>query len=219
MSVNAPQRFLLCDDHPICCHGLRTWIESLPSPHERSFHFAHDGEHALVLAQQNRFDYVFMDVKLPGLSGLATIRKMLPLLGSAKVIMITGYTEGATVESLREALDELPIHAVITKSFSPEGLEPLFAHVQTDPLTPYLSAEIQALLSRTGSVRLTKRETEIIQLIASGFTTREIAQRLNCSQETVKTHRGNILSKTRVRNVAELGAWFSERYGKPNLSS
>lgn len=217
--MSAPKKILICDDHPVCCHGLRSAIEASAPEVRREFYFAATGRQAVDLSLEHHFDFVFMDMMLPDFSGIEAIRRMKPSLDGTKVILFTGYTDTWTIESLKRALQDRLIHAAMNKTYAIETIAALFTHLQDTPGVPYLDEATAASLNKVESVPMTKREMEILLFIVKGFTSKEIAERLGCSHETVRTHRQSILLKAGVRNAAELGAWFSERYGKPDASA
>jgi DNA-binding NarL/FixJ family response regulator len=216
--MSTPQKILICDDHPVCCHGLRSAIEAFESGTHREFYFATTAHQAVDLSLAHRFDFIFMDVMLPDFSGLEAIRRMKSSLGGAKVIVFTAYTDTWTVDSLKRALQDRLLHAAMNKTYALETIAALFTHLRENPEAPYLDETTATLLNKVESVPMTKREMEILLFIVKGLTSKEIAERLGCSHETVRTHRQSILLKAGVRNAAELGAWFSERYGKPDAS-
>lgn len=218
-ALTTHENILICDDHPVCCVGLKASIEALPFIQPKKFFFAHTGEDAINLIEKNSFSFIFIDLKLPKMSGLETIEKIKSLIGPAKVVIFTGQTDSMTIESVRKSLYKLPIHALLQKTYSLEKLTSLFHHLSSASDQVYFDPDILALLTTLEETTLTQRETEVVQLIVRGLTTNEIAQKLRCSPETIKSHRSNILSKTQTRNVAELSAWYSDRYGKSDSRS
>ncbi len=213
------EKILVCDDHPICCFGIRTSLDAIPSSRRREYHFAHSGEQALTLAKQHSFSIVFMDMKLPGLSGTEALGRMTRNPSGPKNILVTSHTDLATAEALKRAVLRVPVHAILQKTFSVETLAKALEHVSADPAAPFLDPAIAGLFAKLDESSLTQREFDIVHLITTGLTTKEIALRLNCSHETIKTHRANVLEKTRSKNVAELSAWYSDRYGKSDPSA
>ncbi|MBX3041140.1 MAG: response regulator transcription factor [Bdellovibrionaceae bacterium] len=217
--TNRPRKILICDDHPVCCYGLKASLEAVWSNNGTIFQFAHSGERALELAEAEKFDYLFMDMKLPAISGIDVIQKLSYRLGETNVVIMTSYTEAGPMERLKQAIQTLPIHGVLQKTHNDEVFRTMIDHLEENRAGVFMDDESRILLDRVSEVQLTKREMEVVQLIAEGKTAKEIAELLGCSFETVKSHRTNILFKTKVRNAAELGAWFSERYGKSSAGS
>ena len=206
-------KVMICDDHHVCCVGLKSALEQIFEPSSLSFDFAYSGQEALSLFDQQVYDTVFMDVKLPDISGLDVIRNLEYKLLGKKVIVFTNCNEYRSIIDLKSLMDRFPISAVLQKTFKLERLSEVFQHINTNT-TPFIDMDSSALLEKDTSVSLTPRENEIVELICQGLTTKEIAEKLGCSSETIKTHRTRLLYKTKVRNVAELSAWYLNRYGK-----
>ncbi|RYZ55452.1 MAG: response regulator transcription factor [Proteobacteria bacterium] len=205
-------RFLICDDHRICCLGLRVEIESLSKFKDAEFIFASSAQEAREVLKDQTFDFVFMDLKLADGSGIATIEQSTNYLENARVVLVTGETSSAAMETIHEALRVLPIHGLLQKTHSTKTLRDLFEQFEEDRHSPFICPESEALLKKTALTDLTKRELEVLGLVVKGLTTAEIAIRLGCSQETIKSHRSNMLLKTKTRNFAELSAWYSSKY-------
>jgi DNA-binding NarL/FixJ family response regulator len=206
-------RILICDDHRICCLGLRAEIEAIASLKETEYTFAHSAGEAREILKNEDFEFVFMDLKLADGSGITTIEESLDDLGKAKVVIVTGETSAAAMEKIHDATRLLPIQGLLQKTHSPKTLRNLFEHLHNSDSSPFICPETQLLLKKNLASDLTKRELDVVRLVVKGMTTAEIAKELGCSQETIKSHRSNMLLKTKTRNFAELSAWYSSKYG------
>ena len=215
----APLRIGLVDDHRILLDGL----EALLSAHE---------EFAVVLKEERGFDLTMqpdldqldvlvMDVNLPDQDGIAVL-KTLRLSGfSGTCIMLSSYDDLHLVQAAMDA----GANGYVTKSSAPEYLEAAILAVVAGE--KYYSPDIQERILRAfhqkskprsenpeeGLLRqLTSRELEVLKLIASQFTSDEIAEQLHIAKSTVDTHRKNLIYKLKVRNAVGLGL-FAERNG------
>ncbi|RZA26441.1 MAG: response regulator transcription factor [Proteobacteria bacterium] len=191
---------------------MRLEIESLFPQKTFHFEFASTSEKAVDLINAELFDFIFLDMRLPDQSGIATVRQCAKELGRARVVIMTGYSDAVILEEIMGALAKLPIQGFLLKSHTAATLSALFKHFENDLPGPFICPDGLAMLNSFESNELTKREIEILKMASKGMTTPEIAAKLGCSQETVKTHRSNLLLKTKTRNFAELSAWYSSRY-------
>jgi DNA-binding NarL/FixJ family response regulator len=199
----ATQREITClivDDHEVVREGLRLALSR--APHIRVIGEASDGESAVTLVERRRPDVVIMDVRMPGMDGLAATKVLTERNPDVSVLIFTAYSErsllsrglesGAKGYILKEAPHQTLLRA-IEKVANGEGY--------VDP------ALMPAFLSgKERDDMLTGREREILQLLADGMSNADVAAKLFISQETVKSHVRHILAKleadTRTHAVA-----------------
>jgi DNA-binding NarL/FixJ family response regulator len=202
-SNEAPSReitTLIVDDHEVVREGLRLALSR--APHIRVIGEASDGASAVALAERRRPDVVIMDVRMPGMDGLAATKILSEKLPEISVLIFTAYSErsllsrglesGAKGYILKEAPHQTLLRA-IEKVANGDGY--------VDP------ALMPAFLSgKEKDDMLTGREREILQLLADGMSNADVASKLFISQETVKSHVRHILAKleadTRTHAVA-----------------
>jgi DNA-binding NarL/FixJ family response regulator len=202
-SNDAPSReitTLIVDDHEVVREGLRLALSR--APHIRVIGEAADGASAVALAERRRPDVVIMDVRMPGMDGLAATKILSEKLPETSVLIFTAYSErsllsrglesGAKGYILKEAPHQTLLRA-IEKVANGDGY--------VDP------ALMPAFLSgKERDDMLTAREREILQLLADGMSNADVAAKLFISQETVKSHVRHILAKleadTRTHAVA-----------------
>jgi DNA-binding NarL/FixJ family response regulator len=200
-------RILLADDHKIVRDGLRALIEKQPDMEVVAE--AADGRAAVHMAKELSPDVVIMDISMPDLNGIEAARQIVVESPRVKVITLSMHSDsrfvkevfkvGASGYLLKEcAFDELSnaIHTVIADQIY---LSPHITHVV---LNDYLS-KVPMTEASVFSI-LTAREREVLQLMAEGKTTKEIAYALDLSVKTVEAHRQKIMEKSNIHSVAEL---------------
>jgi DNA-binding NarL/FixJ family response regulator len=214
-------RILLADDHKILRSGLRGLIEK--QPRFEVVAEAANGRSAVKLSQKLTPDIAIMDISMPDLNGIEATRQIIGNSPRTKVIILSVHSEqrfvaevfkaGASGYLLKDnSFDELvsAIHAVMTEG---TYLCPQIATVVRDD---YLQHLLRAAPSTPST--LTAREREVLQLLAEGKATKEIAFSFNLSVKTVEAHRQRIMEKLNIRTVAELTK-YAIREGLTSLES
>ena len=197
MPEKAPLRVLLADDHVTVRHGLKLLIDGQPDMTVVAE--ASDGAVAVQLALECRPDIIVMDISMPGMNGLVatqTLRKSLP---SVRVVTLTRHDDDAYLQELLRA----GASAYVLKQSPPTEL--LQAIRATGSGGQYVDSTLTAritagFLGREGrgagrAATITERETEVLRLIASGYSNKDIAQQLELSVKTVETHKANAMRK------------------------
>jgi DNA-binding NarL/FixJ family response regulator len=194
---------MLVDDHALFRKGLRDVIALQEDM--RVVAEAVDGRQAIEMAVRAQPDLILMDVNLPGCDGIEATRAISERLESVKIVMLT-------VSSLDEHLFEAVKAGAIgyvTKNVSPEALIRNIRGVREGeaPLSRAMTAKILESFRAEKKVKaanrensITKREAEILELLAQGARDREIAEQLGIAENTVKKHVQNILRKLHVNN-------------------
>ena len=201
-------RLLLCDDHRIFREGLKTMLEKKPGL--RVVGQAEDGASAVRLADETAPDVVIMDISLPGLNGIEATRKIVALRRGIKVIALSMHSDRRFVtEALKAgasgylvkdaAFDEL-FAAVCAVREGKTYLSPSIAHIVVEACVRGAGLEAAS----PPAPALTPREREVLQLLAEGFSAKQIAARMQVSVKTVETHRMHIMDKLDVHSVAGL---------------
>lgn len=199
--MRLPVRVLLADDHGLVRTGVRTLLA-------QSSDFivvgeAVDGHEALRCARTLEPDVVLMDIAMPGLNGIDAATHITRLVPAPKVIMLSMH---ASEPFVREAL-QAGASGYILKSAPIEELESAIRRVVRGErvLSAALPPQVaSALLARKPAVKLTVRQREVLQLIAEGLSSRDIAVRLHLSLKTVESHRTNIAQRLDIHEVAGL---------------
>lgn len=195
-------RVLIADDHPIFTQGLRGLLE------KEEFEVvgeAADGRQAVKLTEHHRPDVAVLDLSMPLLNGLNAAREIAKLSPDTKTIILTNYTEEQYV------LDALyaGVNGYVLKTRSSADLVQAIREVSRGAL--YLSEGVSrdALQSFRANEAVMKeplsaRERQVLQLIAEGQSTKEIASELGISVKTVETHRRRLVAKLDIHETAGL---------------
>ena len=199
-----PIRLLIVDDHKLVRAGI---ISLLKEIHDvKVVAEADNGRDALKLMETRSPDLVLMDVAMRGLNGLETLARIARKSPRARVIILSMHSNE---EYVIQALEEGAC-GYLLKDASPQELEiAVKAAMEGETyLSPKISKQvIDSYLKRahgTATILLTPRQREIVQLIAEGCSTKEIASKLNLAVRTVETHRANIKRKLNLNTAAEL---------------
>lgn len=195
-------RVLLADDHPILRHGLRALLE------REGFAVvaeAGDGKEAVKLARQHRPDVAVLDLSMPLLSGLEAARTIQREKLARGVLLLTVHREDHYVlEALRAG-----IRGYVLKSQAPEDIAAAIRQVASGGiyLSPGLSEVLlDAYVNRREPVDdpLSPRERQVLQLVAEGKTTKEVAAVLEISVKTADSHRSRLMKKLEMDETAGL---------------
>jgi len=195
-------RVLIVDDHPVTRDGLRSALSS--SGEVEIVGEAGSGEEAIQLVAEAKPDVVFMDVRLPGMSGSEATRHILECAPEARVIVFTvEESRTALADAMRAGVsgyllkDSSSTELVHSAKLAMEG------KVVIHPtLTRAFIEEVQYLDHRPDTP-LSRRESEILQKVAYGASTKEVAHALGISPHTVKTHLERIFEKLGANDRAQ----------------
>jgi DNA-binding NarL/FixJ family response regulator len=203
-------RILIADDHEVVRRGLASLLQS----HEgwEVCGEAKDGRQAVEMARQLKPDVVILDVGMPILNGLAATRQLAQQNPQQKTIVLT-ITDSDQV--IREALDA-GARGFVLKSDAARDLVSAVEAVQNNRmfftsrvndmvLAGFLDKGINTSRDETPRLpKLTRREFEVIQLLAEGKSSKEVASLLNLSTKTAETHRSNIMRKLDIHSIRDL---------------
>lgn len=208
----APMRVLLADDHTLVRAGIRGLVAAIPGVEIVAE--AADGQEALRLILETSPDVALVDVSMPGLNGLDLAARVAREAPRTRVAILSMHgTPGHVAQALRAG-----VKGYVLKDAAAEELPLLLRAVMRGEtyLSPAISKHVvDAYLDRDGTVRLsapeapatdglTPRQREILQLVAEGKSTKEVASLLNLSVKTVEAHRSQIMSRLEIHDLASL---------------
>jgi DNA-binding NarL/FixJ family response regulator len=200
----------LVDDHTVLRTGLRKLLANEPGL--TVVGEAGNGLELLAQLPDTPADVVLLDINMPGMNGPETARQLQESYPEIKILVLSMLDgeeyvfqmldAGATGYILKNAgLDEI-VHGIRTVAAGRPFLCSELGYAALNKLRDGVSVPIETDQSKTGV--LSKRETEVLQLIAEGLTNGEIADKLFTSKRTIETHRQNIIGKTQMKNTASL---------------
>jgi DNA-binding NarL/FixJ family response regulator len=204
-------RILIADDHDLMRRGVRTLLESHAG--WQICAEASTGREAVSKAEELKPDVVILDVSMPDLNGLEAARRIRSASPNTEILILSVHYSDQLIRELLEAgvrgyiiksdSDRDLIIAVETLAnhkpfFTPRATEVILGNLQVGP--PTRSTQLPTTLRE----RLTSREREIVQLLAEGKSSKEVASSLCISVKTAETHRANIMRKLQLHTVTEL---------------
>lgn len=200
-------RVLLVDDHKILREGLRTLLEQ--EGDIQVVGEAENGRSSVKLAGELAPDVVIMDVAMPDLNGIDATRRITEADPNARVLALSMHSDGRYIRGMLQA----GARGYILKDCAAEELTRAVRTVMANQVyvSPGVTGTIvndyvRQLSSSDADepALLTHREREVLQLLAEGGSTAQIAERLHLSVKTVETHRKRIMDKLGLRSIAEL---------------
>ena len=201
-------RLLLADDHPLIREGLRS---SFVNQGFTVVAEAEDGKRAVDLALEHRPDVVVMDIGMPELDGIEATRRIMRQRPGSKVLMLTAHDD----DGMRQAAQLAGALGYVSKTAATAEIADAVRALargesvlsKTDVLRPagYRPARFDRYFGENlpPEPRLTRRESQVLQLFANGRATVEVAKTLGISQKTVKNHLTSIYQKLNVRDRTE----------------
>lgn len=206
MTDEQPIRVLLADDHRLVRAGIRSLLEEIPNVEVVAE--AGDGRETLDLVRQHNPNIAMIDVAMKGLNGLEVARHMSRDFPHVKVLILSMHTNeeyvikalkgGAAGYLIKDAATEELSLALKAVSKGETYLSPIISKGVIDNLIALSEGR-----SETGDI-LTPRQREILQLIAEGKSTKEIAAILGVSVKTVETHRTQLMNRLDIHDIAGL---------------
>jgi DNA-binding NarL/FixJ family response regulator len=194
-------RILIADDHRVFIEGVKALLKEI-----EDFDVVADAENGIQLIEQvskHKPDVVLTDIQMPLKDGIEATKEIHKLFPEIKIIALTMLNESMFIKKMLEA----GAAGYVLKTIDKEELIKVIYKVASGE--KHFSAEVTARLMNNFSQKspldiLTKREKEILGLIAQGLTDKEIAEKVFLSPLTATTHRKNILSKLGLKNKVEL---------------
>jgi two-component system response regulator NreC len=202
-------RILLADDHGIVRNGLRSLIEKQANSEMKVIAEAENGRIAVQLASELRPDIIIMDVSMPDLNGMEASRQILDKHPGIKILGLSMHSNrrfvadmlsaGVCGYMLKESLFDELILAIRTIMTGDIYLSPRITGVVIEDYISRLAKD-----ETSHSDVLTGREREVLQLLAEGKSTKQIAGQLHVSVKTIESNRRQIMNKLGIDSIAEL---------------
>jgi DNA-binding NarL/FixJ family response regulator len=200
-------KILLADDHKITRDGLKALLEN--QKNMTVVGEAENGRLAVRLAGELKPDVVVMDINMPELNGIEATRQIVAELPGTKIIALSMYSDKRYVVGMLKA----GVSGYLLKNCAFDELVAAISAVMNNQ--NYMSQKIAGTVMKeyaniletsdsSPASQLSAREREVLQLIAEGMKTKDIAERIHVSVKTVETHRQQIMRKLNVTSVAEL---------------
>ncbi len=185
---------ILVDDHTMLRQGIRRALESEGI---KVVAEASDGKEAIRLALEHKPDVVLMDVSMPGMDGVEAARRLVEADGRQRVVMLTMHID-------RDVIDRAIRAGAVGYLTKDSSISEVILAIQLAangdrPMSPRLAAAMLDEARREDAL-ISVREEEVLQLVADGFGTNEIAERLYISGKTVKNHLASIYEKLNARD-------------------
>lgn len=203
-----PLQIVLADDHTVMRGGLRLLLEREPG--FSVVGEASNGREAIQLAEEHSPDVVVMDVAMPTLNGIEAAGRIIGLRPRTAIVILSMHSDesyvlralkaGARGYLLKDSAEADLIQAVRAVSEGKAFFSPAIGKLLVED---YIRQIRQRGVEDSYEL-LTPRERELLQLLAEGQTTKEIAATLNLSPHTVDTHRGNLMQKLNLHSIPEL---------------
>jgi DNA-binding NarL/FixJ family response regulator len=200
-------KVLLVDDHAIIREGLRSLLEKQPEMEVVAD--TDDGRKAFDLVRELLPDIIIMDITMPGLNGIEATRRIIDEFPAVKVIALSIHSKrryvadmlsaGAAGYILKECLFDELVQAIKAVAAGGRYLSPRIADVVVSDYVKRLSATADLPFEA-----LKTREREVLQLVAEGKSTKQIALYLHLSSKTIEANRRQIMEKLNIHSVAEL---------------
>ena len=208
-------RVLLADDHALEMAGIRALVEELGTT--QIIAEANNGRDAVALAKQHRPDLVIMDISMKDLNGIEATAQIMAEVPSTRVLILSMHT---TEDFVRRAI-KAGAAGYLVKDSAPLDLKMAITAVLRDEiyLSPRVSKHVVAGFlhgkphqDESSMDALTARQREVLQMVAEGKSTKEIAYQLNVSVKTVETHRAALMERLDIHDIAGL-VLYAVRHG------
>jgi len=203
-------RLILVDDHAVVREGVRAILE-LYDDIQIIGEFA-NGADALASAAQLAPDVALVDLKMPGISAVETIRGLRERVPDIRIMVFTSFGEDALI---RATLDAGATGFLIKDALHEDLIRALRSVAAGQPyLAPAAQRQLMELLRKPADAHesLTTRETDVVKLVAEGMSNKQIARRLNLTEGTVKGYVSQILAKLRLQDRTQI-ALYAVRQG------
>ena len=202
-------KLLLADDHEIVREGLRALLQAYRDC--EIVGEAADGRQAVALVKELKPDIVILDISMPLLNGLEATRQILKIRPQTKVLILTMHESDSLIRDIldvgaRGYILKTDVGTDLAKAVESLRWNKTFftQRVSQMVLDGYLKGDSRVSNSDSEGTRLTPRQREVVQLLAEGKSSKEVAVALDVSVKTAETHRANIMRKLNLHSVTEV---------------
>ncbi len=201
-------KVIICDDHQILVQGLKSLLKD--AEEVEVIAVANNGQELLETLKAKKPDIILLDVDMPVMDGYETLKQLKPKYHDIKVISLTIHIDKVIIQRMMDAGASGYLLKNINKSELLEAIRKVYSGKKyisdeaTNSLLEKEKLEVKTAQLDEATEELTKREIEILKLIAEGYSNTEIGGMLYISPRTVDTHRTNIMKKLNVKNIAGL---------------
>ena len=211
--MTEPMSILIVDDHEVVRKGIRAYLETLPE--FQVVGEAVSGEDAVTMVGEFIPDIVLLDLIMPGMDGVEATRRIKQISPRTQVVVLTSYHEDIHIVPALKA----GAIAYILKDMKMEKLVDVLHRALQGEVTLHPRVATRVLQNIRGEgddeqplfTELTDREREVLKLIANGFSNNQIAEKLFISENTVKGHVSNILSKLHLADRTQVAVYAWQR--------
>ena len=211
--MTEPMSILIVDDHEVVRKGIRAYLETLPE--FQVVGEAVSGEAAVAMVGEFIPDIVLLDLIMPGMDGVEATRRIKQISPRTQVVVLTSYHEDIHIFPALKA----GAIAYILKDMKMEKLVDVLHRALQGEVTLHPRVATRVLQNIRGEgddeqplfTELTDREREVLKLIANGFSNNQIAEKLFISENTVKGHVSNILSKLHLADRTQVAVYAWQR--------
>ena len=197
-------QILIADDHSVVREGLKQILKKIPEV--RQIDEASNGIHALKMIESNKYDFVILDISLPGMSGLDILKRLKLQNNATRILILSMHPE----EQFAVRALKLGALGYVTKDRAGEELLAAIRKISgggkyvSSELAEYMAFNLDYKIDTILHQKLSEREFQIMILLARGKSSREIAGELFISEKTVGTHRLRIMRKMGMKKNSDL---------------
>jgi DNA-binding NarL/FixJ family response regulator len=191
-------RLFVVDDHPMVIEGMRSMLQQMDGV--QICGYAMSAMSTKAFFQTNHADILLLDINLPDQNGMELCRELMETHPAMKVIALTNFDQLTYLQNMKDA----GARGYVLKNVSLEELKKAIEVVSSGKEYWLGKDTLREGMGNQNQLLLTRREIEVLKLIAEGLTNHEIAAKLFVSDSTVDSHRKNLISKLQVKNTAAL---------------
>jgi DNA-binding NarL/FixJ family response regulator len=192
------KRIFIVDDHPMVVEGMKAMLQQLPET-EVCGHAA-SASSCLAFFLRNQADIVLLDINLPDQSGIEVCRILRKKYPSLKIIALTNFDQLTYIQNMKDA----GANGYLLKNSTLDDIQEAIEAVLSGREHWLGKQTLQETMQDQNPLLLTRREIEVLRLIAEGLTNHEIAEKLFVSESTIDSHRKNLIAKLNAKNTAAL---------------